>query len=205
MGYGLSVSGTSNNLQIDSDQPYSYYRLIASGTGTSPSVTGLDTGKDLIFAKPSAQDGRLNCNVSGTTIGFSQSANYYVLRPVSSVSPSAATYGLRTFNSDGQLAFDSGYFGAGEDVILQVSNVVDSGQLVGNTGSANSVIYTGSDYRNYYANLNFGQIVGTTNYLNGFFWSSPTTSVRFESYVFVLGVYYYFRNPAVLLIKVAIP
>ena len=207
MGYGFYSEGSSSNLQLDSDRPYSYYKVIASGTGTSPTIAGLDITKDLVFAKPSTGAGGLYCNVSppSTTLSFSSSANYYVLRPVLVESPSTVTYGLRTYNLDGNLAFDSGFFGTGEDVILQVSTVVDAGQLVGNTASSSSVAYTGSDYSDHYANFNYGFYENVNYYFNGYFWSSPTTSVRFDSRLLFGAAYYYFRNPAVILVKVAIP
>jgi len=205
MTYGLSITGSSDNLQIDTDKSYSYYGVVASGTGTSVNVSGLNSNKDLIFGKPSGGTGDLAITISGTTITFYQSANYYVLRPVLDVGDSGSGYGLRVYNQDANLAFDSGYFGASQDVILQVATTVDAGLLVGNPSSSSSIIYTDTDYQSVYANLNYGNYISTTTFINGFSWLSASTSVRFRSFVLVLGTYYYFRNPAVILAKVAIP
>jgi len=206
MTYGLSVVGATSNIQIDSDQPYSYYRLIASGTGTSVTVSGLDIHKDLILAKPSAGTGNLNVSYSGTTITFYASANYYILRPSLTGGVTSTNYGLRIYNIDSQLAFDSGSFGAGEDVILQIANIIAAGQAGGNTGNSDSTVYTGTDYQSVYAAFNYSYYFTTVTWINGFFWSSATTTVRFSSYVNPFGTKYYLNNSSSLILaKVAIP
>lgn len=210
MTYGISVKSSTNTLQIDSDQPYSYYKLIASGTGTTVTVSGLNLDKDLVLAKPAspANHGSLGTIFSPSTgkIDFKISANYYVLRPVAVTGASSATYGIRVYNVDGQIAFDSGHFGTGEDVILQIASLISPGAASGNTAlSPQSIVYSGTDYASVYACVNKSNVVGTTNNLNDFFWSSPTKTIRFNSYLYVLGTYYYFTNPALILAKVAIP
>jgi len=207
MAYGLLVTGTSNNIQIDSDQPYAYHKLVASGTATTVTgLTGLDTSKDLIFAKPDGGLNSLHANVSPPSkITFSQIADYYILRPVSSESPSSQTYGLRVYNADGQLAFDSGVFSSGQDVILQIVTVVDPGTLRGDVSSSSSIAYTGTDYQTVYGCLNKSSYQTGQYFLNGFSWVSPST-VRYSS-VISLGIFGngYFRNQTLLLAKVAIP
>lgn len=217
MTQGMYVVGPTSNLQIDSDQPYSYYRLIASGTGiTTGAISGLDRNKDLILAKPSGGTGRLLAQITGTTIDFfsnggnptgtTVSANYYILRPTLTGGVTATNYGIRIYNVDGQLAFDSGSFGTSQDVILQVSNIIAAGQAYGNTGNSLSIVYTGTDYQDVYANFNYSTYTLTTIWLNGFFWSSVTpTTIRFESWLRPLSTYNYFYNSSsIVLAKVAI-
>lgn len=208
----LVKSGT-NTLQIDSDQPYSYYKVVASGTGTAVTVSGLDRNKDLIFARLTSptQGGSLGTRYSPTNrIEFPSSADYYVLRPVSVTGASSATYGIRVYNVDGQVAFDSGHFGTGEDVILQITTIISPGAAYGQTGNSLSILYSGSDYKNVFCCVNHTSIITITQQtLGDFFYSSPTTSIRYNSYLYSAippGTYHYQNNPSsIVLAKIAIP
>jgi hypothetical protein len=183
MTYGIVANSSNNTLQIDSDRPFSYLKVTQKSTGTSVTVSDIT---DLVFIKPSSSStaiwgmdstGYPTYSIYANTTNTS--ADYLVLRPAKVTSPSTG-YGLQLYNSDNQLAFDSGIFDSGTvgENVAYVSKVVDAQGAYGNY----STIYTGSDYLSVYACVNNSiKNASASIVINSFKWDAASTSIQYIS------------------------
>lgn len=128
MGYGISFETANGNVQLDSDTTNT--GLIVLSSSASATSVSFDPQKELVFAKPSStsyatQKLALKAPANYTwgqpgTFTFEDNAgntvntNYILAKWSNEQTASTSSYGVRVFNSDGDLAFDSGlYTGAG--------------------------------------------------------------------------------------------
>lgn len=123
MGYGIRIETPNGNLQIDSDTTNTGL-IVINKIASSSSVT-YDTTKDLVFARPASGGGAVTCGLSSTsssgnvTRTFRTPGGDYQLRNMEIViaryanqnTASSSGYGLQIFNTNNELAFDSGTYG----------------------------------------------------------------------------------------------
>ena len=124
MAYGISFETANGNVQIDSSTTNS--GLIVLASAASSSTVTFDPQKELVFAKP-ASTTYTNQKVAiayPSTYGWSGSGtftfaepdgtavlmNYIVAKWSNEQTASSSGYGLQVYNSDGDLAFDSGLY-----------------------------------------------------------------------------------------------
>ena len=119
MGYGIEILTGNGNLQINSDYTDSGFIVIDKFSSTT--TINYDRSKDLIFARPASGGGNVTVGLSTTTATgvvtrtfqdtSGSSVNMEVIKGRFCSELTASTgYGLQVFNSDGDLAFDSGNF-----------------------------------------------------------------------------------------------
>jgi len=119
MSYGIEILSGNGSLQLNSDYPDSGFIVIDKFSSTS-TIT-YDRSKDLVFARPASGGGNVFVGLSNTTATGSvtrtfqdtsgNSVNMEVIKGrFCSELTASSGYGLQIFNSDGDLAFDSGKF-----------------------------------------------------------------------------------------------
>ena len=128
MSYGISFETANGNVQIDSDTTNT--GLIVLSASASATSVSFDPQKELVFAKPSSTSyatqklalrapanyayGQPGTFTFEDNTGSSVNTNYILAKWSNEQTASSSSYGVRVFNSDGDLAFDSGlYTGAG--------------------------------------------------------------------------------------------
>jgi hypothetical protein len=119
MGYGIEILTANGNLQINSD--YTDSGFIVTDKFSSTSTVTYDKTKDFVFARPASGGGNVSAGLSANTgTGVvtrtfqnvsGSSVNMEVIKGRFASEFTASTgYGLQVFNSDGDLAFDSGQY-----------------------------------------------------------------------------------------------
>lgn len=126
MSYGIQVFNSNGNIMFDAAKTLKSYVLKASGTATSVSVSA---GEHLFVKLPSSGDNSLNhivepqnyptqgtsatqtfnfykINPAFTFNKFSESLDYFIIKPSRDFTASG-NYGVRIFNSDGTVQFDT--------------------------------------------------------------------------------------------------
>jgi hypothetical protein len=189
MPYGLYLVGDNSNLQIDSAQPYSFLKVVETGSATT--VTR-NTTTEMIFVKPPSA-GSLAVGYAGTAPNYSfydelhQSVtlDYVKVRYTKADTASTSGYGLQVYNNFGELAFDTGVFinaTAGNN-FLQIVKVISVGQptIYGDPTLNSSIVYTGSDYLSIYMNITGSWFNTADLNLMGYEWNSATTTIRLLS------------------------
>lgn len=189
MGHGLYLQGENSNLQIDSDSPYSFLKVVETGSATT--VTR-NTTTEMIFAKPQSA-GSLAIGYTGTAPNYTfynelhqvVTLDYVKARYTKADGAVASGYGLQVYNSLGELAFDSETFvnaTAGNN-FLQIVRVISVGQptVYGDPNLSSSIVYTGSDYLSVYANITGSWFATTDLNIMGYEWNSATTTIRLLS------------------------
>lgn len=169
MSYGLQVFSDSNTVQIDSDKTYSYYKVTQASSGTT--VTTTDR-REVVFIKPVNGTTASNDIWGASTVpngnGFiytfkrgttTTSVDYFVVRHTRADTATTG-YGLRVYNVDSQLAFDSGVFTNILRKTIYIKTVSPIGRS-GNPANSTSIVYSLSDYLTTYASL-----VGTNQFTN---------------------------------------
>lgn len=130
MSNGISITNAQGFTQIDGD--YSNYQVIASGTVAGETqVTFTNYGSiPLVMVRPVNFGDYMSVLGDITTSSFklfcghqqyyyNQNYEYKVLIPVKSLTGLSGGYGLKVFNSGGDVVFDSGY-----STQLKISNVL---------------------------------------------------------------------------------
>jgi len=151
MGYGISFETANGNVQIDSDTTNTGIIVIDSAASAT-SVT-FNPAEVLLFAKPASTSysnikvglrtpSGYGYNSPGTYTfedpsGNSVAMEYVVAKWSNEQTASSSDYGVQVYNSDGDLAFDSGlYTGDGGIGIISFSGQQDlSGQGSSSTTS----------------------------------------------------------------------
>lgn len=195
MGYGISFETANGNTQIDSDTTNT--GLIVLSASASATSVSFDPQKEFVFAKPSStsyatQKLALRAPTSyvygqpGTftfedNTGSSVNTNYILAKWSNEQTASTSSYGVRVFNSDGDLAFDSGlYTGAGGIGIISYA----AQQTLSGYGQVSTTSRMSTDTDKYYS-------------LNGSyaFGNSPTflglDFVKTATYSAGVGVYWH--------------
>ena len=123
MTYGIQIDTSNGNVQIDSNTNGKGLIVIDSGSASSlPSAVNLN--EVFVFARPSTASGNNYLAVDrGTpdangnqTVAFKKAdgtaltVDYIVSKVSNAQTSSSSGYGVQVFNSDGDLAFDSGLF-----------------------------------------------------------------------------------------------
>lgn len=212
--YGIRVLSSSDTLQIDSSLPLSYFKVTQSGFGNSVLTPNLT---DIVLIRPNAGSNTTTWGlqttgspgVGGYTRSFwanetQTNTNYLVLRPSSTGSPTAG-YGIRVYNTDGQIAFDSGNFitGTSGERTPQVISIINRNTVYGDpTLSPQSIVYTGADYLQVYVAVNNSINTALGIKINCFVWNTTTSSIRFRSYfTFLASSVTYYNQSSILLVK----
>lgn len=122
MTYGIRIESGNGSLQIDSDSSNTGL-IVVDKISSSSSVT-YDTSKDLVFARPASGGGNVNVglNVSSSTGNITRTfrtpngaynlVNMEIIKVRFSNEITAAStgYGIQIYNTNGELAFDSGAY-----------------------------------------------------------------------------------------------
>lgn len=202
MTYGISITSGFDTTQIDSNTTLSYLKVVS--IGSAQTLSGVP-GSRLVCIKPptGANDpnfayGALKSGTGPFTYNFYKmgqtsltTVDYVILEPVKAGSPSPG-YGLQVYNTEGELAFDSGIFvnGATANNIVSMVKVLPPGTSVyGNSLFAASILYTGGDYLSIYASINASVFAGPSVAYNGFRWYTDS-SVRWNNWLTVTTTYY---------------
>jgi hypothetical protein len=162
MGYGISFETANGNVQLDSDTTNT--GLIVLSSSASATSVSFDPQKELVFAKPSStsyatQKLALKAPANYTwgqpgTFTFEDNAgntvntNYILAKWSNEQTASTSSYGVRVFNSDGDLAFDSGlYTGAGGIGIISYA----AQQTLSGYGASSTTSRMSTDTDKYYS------------------------------------------------------
>lgn len=124
MGYGISFETANGNVQIDSDTTNT--GLIVISSAASATTVSFDPQKELLFAKPASttytnqklalrNPSSYIYGSSGTftfedASGNAVNTNYILAKWSNEQTASSSDYGIQVYNSDGDLAYDSGLY-----------------------------------------------------------------------------------------------
>ena len=190
MSYGIEINTANGNTQIDSNT--NGKGLIVTDSGTSSETPLIDLNEVLVFIKPSGTGNRAVTAIRTTAdsngnqkLQF-KNHNYgsincdFIIAKVSNVqTESSSGYGVQIFNTEGDLAFDSGlYTGDGG------FGITDFVQAYEGSGQ-NSLISTSTDN---YVLANSLIWVTQQGPLQGFNYVTSHTSV---SYASQNGIYFF--------------
>jgi len=155
MGYGIEILTGNGSLQINSD--YTDSGFIVTDKISSTSTVTYDRSKDLVFARPASGGGIVFVGLSITTATGSvtrtfqdtsgSSVNMEVIKGrFCSELTASSGYGLQIFNSDGDLAFDSGQFTG--DGGFNLTDYIPSTQVNGQISLSSPLTADGRKYAN---------------------------------------------------------
>lgn len=106
MGFGISVINTNNSVIINEE--YRNYHLIESGIVSNSGTLPSDSSTSLIFLRPSTFGATIYASAASGSYVKVTSGSIEWVRVAESLAPSTATYGLRVYQSTGNISFDSG-------------------------------------------------------------------------------------------------
>lgn len=206
MGYGISMNSGFSTVQIDSDSPLSYLKVVTKNTGST--IAGISADKLVCIRPPLAGNdpnysyGAYRTGTGPYTYTFykngqtvATSVDYVILEPVK-LSTATSGYGLQVYNNESELAFDTGVFisgGTGENIINMVTILPPGTSLYGNTSFNSSIIYTGGDYTDIYSCINSSVFVGPSIAYGGFRWATDNT-IRWCNYLTIISSTYFATN-----------
>jgi hypothetical protein len=106
MSYGINIYNAANNIIINQD--FTNYHVVSSGTLANDAAWPTIAANDILFIRANTAGAIVKCNIPVANISVSAGlVEYVVVRRTPS--PSASTFGLRVYQSDGvSIAFDSG-------------------------------------------------------------------------------------------------
>lgn len=162
MSYGISFETANGNVQIDSDTTNTGL-IVLSASASATSVT-FDPQKELVFAKPSSTSyatqklalrapanyayGQPGTFAFEDAPGNSVNTNYILAKWSNEQTASSSSYGVQVFNSDGDLAYDSGlYTGAGGIGIISYA----AQQTLSGHGQSSTTSRISTDTDKYYS------------------------------------------------------
>jgi hypothetical protein len=141
MAYGIQIFNANGNTQIDSST--TNLGITVLDAAASSQTCTADLTYDLVFAKPVATSGTQTIamdtsgnNTSSSTwtfrnhTGTAINASYIVARASSGQTASSSGYGLQVYNTDGDLAFDSGLYNG--DAGLGITHFIPGWSINGN-------------------------------------------------------------------------
>lgn len=213
MAYGIQVTSSTGTLQFDTDQPYSYLKVISKGTATS--LTSIQpyqlvcvrpsTGLSLALALGSNKTGTSPYTYTFYNTGHgSVSLDYIVLEAAKLGTITTTGYGFQLFNVDGQIVIDSGNFVSGTstgDNAAQITALFGANSVGGDPTLSSSIVYTGADYLSVYACVNASVFWSNGYNYVGFKWNSADTTIRFSSWVSIPPTAYTNNLAAAILVK----
>tara|TARA_R110001606_G_scaffold143995_1_gene283325 strand:+ start:439 stop:1119 length:681 start_codon:yes stop_codon:yes gene_type:complete len=196
MAYGISFETANGNVQIDSDTTNTGL-IVLSSSASATSIQNFDPQKELVFAKPSSTSyatqklalrapanytyGQTGTFTFEDNTGSSVNTNYVRAKWSNEQTASTSSYGVRVFNSDGDLAFDSGlYTGAGGIGIISYA----AQQTLSGYGQTSTTSRMSTDTDKYYS-LNGSYAFGNTTTFLGL------DFVKTATYSAGVGVYWH--------------
>lgn len=198
MSYGIRIDSAFNTLQLDTSAPLSYLKVTSSGTAASiinVSAQSIVAIKVKSTATPTELGYAYGAYTTGTnpyTYTFSNSqgastlVDYIVLEPTNSAAPSTAyPYGIQVFNSEGELAFDTGVFvtGGTSEKVVNMVKILTGQTISGNPNDPSAILYTKSDFRDVYCCVNNSFFLSASVSINGYKWVTSDNSIRRYSYL----------------------
>lgn len=173
MPYGMSFETANGNIQIDSETTNT--GLIVISSAASASSVSFDPSKELLFAKPSSTSYTNQKVALRAPSGYAYNAaatyaledpsgnavnmNYILAKWSKEQTASTSGYGVQIFNTDQDLAYDSGlYTGDGGIGIISFS----AQQTLSGYGSASTTSRMSTDTDKYYS-MNGSFAVGNAN------------------------------------------
>ncbi len=195
MSYGIEIKNANDNVVIDSETSNTGFVIIDAGT--SNSITSINLEEEFLFVKPNATSGNYNIALHRTSGNFGEnqaitfrensgsaiSCDCVRGKFANTLTVSSGGYGLQIFNSEGDLAFDSGLYGGDggfgitnyfpNQSMNGAHNLMDtdtSKYVLGNTlfgTSANSGFWIGVHYINSHTTTTQASANGI--YFNGYF------------------------------------
>jgi hypothetical protein len=195
MAYGISFETANGNVQIDSATTNT--GLIVLSSSASATSVSFDPQKELVFAKPSSTSyatqklalrapanytyGQPGTFTFEDNTGSSVTTNYILAKWSNEQTASTSSYGVRVFNSDGDLAFDSGlYTGAGGIGIISYA----AQQTLSGYGQTSTTSRMSTDTDKYYS-LNGSYAFGSSTTFLGL------DFVKTATYSAGVGVYWH--------------
>lgn len=197
MAYGISFETANGNVQIDSDTTNTGL-IVLSSSASSTTVT-FDPQKELVFAKPASTTYTnqkvairypTNYSWSGAgTFTFEEpdgtavAMDYIVAKWSNEQTASTSGYGVQVYNSDGDLAFDSGlYTGSGGIGIIAFA----AQQTLSGYGSFGVTSRMSTDTTKYYS-MNGSYAAGSDSIFFGLEFNKSTSTANGSGGV---GVYW---------------
>jgi len=162
MGYGISFETANGNVQIDSDTTNT--GLIVISSAASATTVSFDPQKELLFAKPASttytnqklalrNPSSYIYGSSGTftfedASGNAVNTNYILAKWSNEQTASSSDYGIQVYNSDGELAYDSGLY-TGDGGIGIISYAAQ--QTLSGYGGSSATSRMSTDTSKYYS------------------------------------------------------
>jgi len=162
MGYGISFETANGNVQIDSDTTNT--GLIVISSAASATTVSFDPQKELLFAKPASttytnqklalrNPSSYIYGSSGTftfedASGNAVNTNYILAKWSNEQTASSSDYGIQVYNSDGDLAYDSGLY-TGDGGIGIISYAAQ--QTLSGYGGSSATSRMSTDTSKYYS------------------------------------------------------
>ncbi len=162
MGYGISFETANGNVQIDSSTTNT--GLIVISSAASATTVSFDPQKELLFAKPASttytnqklalrNPSSYIYGSSGTftfedASGNAVNTNYILAKWSNEQTASSSDYGIQVYNSDGELAYDSGLY-TGDGGIGIISYAAQ--QTLSGYGGSSATSRMSTDTSKYYS------------------------------------------------------
>ena len=162
MSYGISFETANGNVQIDSDTTNT--GLIVISSAASATTVSFDPQKELLFAKPASttytnqklalrNPSSYIYGSSGTftfedASGNAVNTNYILAKWSNEQTASSSDYGIQVYNSDGDLAYDSGLY-TGDGGIGIISYAAQ--QTLSGYGGSSATSRMSTDTSKYYS------------------------------------------------------
>lgn len=162
MSYGISFETANGNVQIDSSTTNT--GLIVISSAASATTVSFDPQKELLFAKPSSttytnqklalrSPSNYIYGSSGTftfedASGNAVNTNYILAKWSNEQTASSSDYGIQVYNSDGDLAYDSGLY-TGDGGIGIISYAAQ--QTLSGYGGSSATSRMSTDTSKYYS------------------------------------------------------
>jgi len=152
MAYGISFETANGNVQIDSESTNTGLIVLASASSAN-SIT-FDPSQEMLFAKPSSTSyttqfvaleptSNQGYGASGTysfidSSGSAVNVSYIKAKWSNQLTASSSSYGIQIYNSDADLAYDSGLYTGDGGVGIISLNIAQSLSGYGSSAGANS-------------------------------------------------------------------
>ena len=160
MSYGISFETPNGNVQIDSDTTNTGLIVLASAVSTA-TISSFDPVNEMLFAKPSSTSYTTQFialkPTGGQAMGASGSYAFvdssgtatnvsYIKAKYSDIQAGTGTgssgYGVKVFNSNGDIAYDSGFYNGNGGIGIISLNAGYTLNGYGSAGGTNSKITT---------------------------------------------------------------
>lgn len=217
MAYGIQIFSGNGNIQLDSTTSNSGLIVVDAAASATTVTAVLD--KELVFAKPTATGAAITLGwlatggtagsydpAVNTTFAFrnnagtSISCSYIKVKVASELTASSSGYGLQVYNTDGDLAFDTGLFNG--DKGFGVTDFVRGGDFNGNYNFIDNDL-------DKYCLMNPTSAVGAGYGFRGYIYKNTTSTtapytsgkgIYFLGYIYLFGGSHFFPNFGCILV-----